>query len=506
MLHLVSNFHIKVFSTKGIIAVPFFVMCLSLISFSGVSQATASFTPAYKLAHQSIAQLRFKEAAAIVEREKKRDPNNRVAAYLQAAMLCAELFVNEDQAHYENSQDKIDRYISRIEDLPEASPFRNLFLGELYVAQATLNGKFKNNIKAAWQFYKAYNYLTDNYERFPEFAPTAIPLGVLYAAIGSLPDDYRSMASLLGFEGSVPQGMKMLRTSYERLSADPRLSFFCPYAGFVYSYVSFLLSTDVVSPESLGLDVAKSSVLIYAQVQIELDKGNAKKALEWLDNRPTGDEYLNFNYLDYLQGKILLGLDPDRCVFYFENYLKNNTSQVYVKSTYRYLSWYYLLDGKKRKSDEMIENIFLKGESNTGADRQAIIEARQGFNSTLVKARVLFDVGKYTEAEEELLRHSVSHCCTSPIDEAEYYYRMGRIKQLQGRGYQALIWYEKAMSVKGLEANYSLGNSALQTAEILRGSGDVNGAKGYYKKALKYSGFPFYEGIHQKAKAALSEM
>ncbi|WP_417599661.1 tetratricopeptide repeat protein [Owenweeksia hongkongensis] len=486
--------------------VPFFVMCLWLFSLNGLGQATASFTPAYKLAHQNITQLRFGDAQAIIKREKKRDPNNRVAAYLQAAMVCAELFVNEDQTHYENNQDKIDSYISQIEDLPEASPFRNLFLGELYVAQATLNGKFKNNIKAAWQFYKAYDYLTDNYERFPDFAPTAIPLGVLYAAIGSLPDDYRSMASLLGFEGSVPEGMKMLETSFERLSADPSLTFYRPYAGFVYSYVSFLLSSNVVTPEALGLDVAKSSVLIYAQAQIELDRGNAKKALEWLDNRPEGEAYINFNYLDYLQGKILLGLDPDRCVSYFERYLQNNTSQVYVKSTYRYLSWYYLLDGKKRKSDEMIENIFLKGENNTGADRQAIIEARHGFNSTLVKARVLFDVGKYTEAEAELLRHSVGQCCSSPIDEAEYYYRMGRIKQQQGRGHQALIWYEKAMTVKGLDANYSLGNSALQTAEILRGSGDVKGAKGYYKKALKYSGFPFYEGIHQKAKAALSEM
>lgn len=506
MLHLVSNFDIKVFVKKGIISVPFFVIFLWLFSAQVAAQATARFTPAYKQAHQNITQLRFKDAQAIINSEKRRDPNNRVASYLQAAMVCAELFVNEDQAHYENSQEKIDRYISQIEDLPESSPFRNLFLGELYVAQATLNGKFKNNIKAAWQFYKAYDYLTDNYKRFPDFAPTAIPLGVLYAAIGSLPDDYRSMASLLGFQGGVPEGMKMLKTSYERLSANPNLSFYRPYAGFVYSYVSFLLSTDVVTPQGLGLDVAKSSVLIYAQAQIELDRGNAKKALEWLDNRPEGDAYINFNYLDYLQGKILLGLDPERCVPYFEKYLQNNTSQVYVKSTYRYLSWYYLLDGKKRKSDEMVANIFSKGEDNTGADRQAVLEARHGFNPTLVRARVLFDVGKYEEAEKVLSSHSVGHCCPSAIDEAEYYYRMGRIKQQQKRGHQALIWYEKALAVKGLVANYSLGNSALQTAEILRGSGDVSGAKGYYKKALTYSGFPFYEGIHQKAKAALAEI
>ena len=491
---------------KGIIKVPFFVMCF-LLSSSLVGQATANFTPGYKKAHTSITQLRFQEAQAIIKLEKQRDRNNRVGDYLQAVMLCVELFANEDQNHYEQSQDRIDGFISRIEDLNESSPYRNLFLGELYVAQATLNGKYKNNIKAAWQFYKAYDYLTDNRDEFPEFMPTYIPLGVLYAAVGSLPDDYRSLASLLGFEGSVPEGMAMLKKSYETLALDPELSFYTPYAGFVYSFVSYQLSTnDMISPDMLGLDVAKSSVLIYAQAQIDLARGDAKKALKWLDNRPMGDGYMGFNYLDYLQGKILLGLEPDRCVPYFERYLKSNASQVYVKSTYRYLTWYYLLEGKKRKAEEVGRNIFLKGEAVAGADRQALVEARRGFNPVLIRARVLFDAGRFDEAEEVLMKSGVDQCCQTSIEQAEYYYRFGRIKQQQKRGYLALEWYQKALAVPDVEANYSVGNSALQMASIYDAAGDKKSAKTYYKKTLKYSGFPFYEGIHQKAKAGLAQL
>lgn len=486
--------------------VPFFVVGILLPNFTN-AQAVAFFTPAYKEAHQSITQLKFSRAEAIIKIEKKRNPNNRVGDYLQAAMLCAELFINEDQKHYEKSQEKIDQYISGIEDLQESNPFRDLFLGELYVAQAILNGKFKNNIKAAWQFYKAYGYLTENHEDFPDFVPTYIPLGVLYAAIGSLPDDYRSMASLLGFQGDVNEGMSLLEEGFEKLQADPRLQFYTPYAGFIYSYVSYLLSThDVVSPQSLGLNVSKSSILIYAQAQIDLARGDAPAALKWLDSRPKGEEYLNFNYLDYLQGKALLGLDPDRCVKYFERYLSENTSGVYVKSTYRYLSWYYLLDGKRRKAEEVGKNIFIKGEAVTGADRQALEEARRGFNPVLIKARVLFDAGRLVEAEEVLMDTPVESCCITNIEEAEYYYRMGRIKQQQKRGHLALEWYKRALAVQDVPDNYSTGNSALQMASILDEAGDKKSAKGYYKKALKYSGFPFYEGIHQKAKAALSSL
>ena len=485
--------------------VPFFVIIF--LPLAGIGQATATFTPGFKEAHRSITQLKFSRAKALIKAEKQRDPNNRVADYLQAAMVCAELFINEDRGHYERSQEQIDQYISRIEDLNAKSPFRDLFLGELYVAQAILNGKYKNNVKAAWQFYKAYDFLTENYEEFPDFVPTHIPLGVLYAAVGSLPDDYRSLASLLGFEGSVPKGMNMIKEAYEKLRVDAELNFYTPYAGFIYSYISYLLSVDeMISPEQLGLDVAKSSVLIYAQAQIDLSKGDAKNALKWLDNRPEGQEYLKFNYLDYLQGKVLLGLEPDRCVKYFESYLENNSSQVYVKSTYRYLSWYYLLDGKKRKAEEVGEKIFHEGDASTGADRQALDEARRGFNPILIRARVLFDAGRYKEAEEVLTNAGDKSCCRNNYEKAEYYYRMGRIKQQQKRGHLALEWYQKALAITEVEDSYSLGNSALQMATILDAAGDKKSAKSYYKKALKYSGFPFYEGIHQKAKAALAEL
>ena len=480
---------------------------LSLFCLTLQAQANVQFTPALKKAYGYITQLRFAEAKSIVQEERRQNPKNRVCSYLEAAMLCAELFVNEDQERFAHSQDRIDELMDEIRELNENNPYRNLYLGEIYVANATLNGKFKNNIKAAWQFYKAYDLLGQNYKRFPEFMPTYIPLGVLYAAIGSLPDDYRSLASLLGFEGSVQGGINMIRKAFWRLSADEELNFYRPYAGFVYSYVTYQLgSTDKVSPQELGLDVAHSSFLIYVQALINIQDGEAEKALKWLDARPQGLQYLPFNYMDYLQGKILLGLDPDRSVTYFNRYLQENTSKVYVKSTYRYLSWYYLLKGKEKRAEEMRDNIFRLGDANTGADRQALEEATKGFNKTLVEARVLFDVGKYSEAERVLKRKPVQACCTDPAEEAEYYYRYGRIKEEAREDVLAIQWFQKCLGVVQAEDSYALGNSALQLGVLYERSGDKPRARSYYKKALSYSGYPFYEGIHQKAKTALSRL
>ncbi len=478
-----------------------FSLCLQGIA------ADARYTPAYKKAFGYITQLRFAEAKSLVSAEKSKYPDNKTGAYLEAAMLCAEIFTNEDQAYYAKVQDRIDALILEIEEVDDTNPYRRLFLGEIYVAQATLNGKFKNNIKAAWQFYKAYNLLTENAERFPSFMPNKIPLGVLYAGIGSLPDDYRSLASLLGFDGSVQGGIAMVKEAFWRLSADDDLKFYRPYAGFVYSYVTYQLgATSDISPEKLGLDVANSSFLIFAQALVELENGNAQKALNWLDNRPVGSKYFEFAYLDYMQGKILLGLEPDRCVSYFNKYLKANRGGVYVKSSYRYLSWYFLLKGNAAKAEEMRENIFRKGNTNTGADRQALEEATVGFNKTLIEARVLFDVGEYQKAENALKESPVSTCCKTPAEEAEYYYRYGRIKQEMGLSSSATLWFAKALGVLNASSSFAVGNSALQLGILHEEQGNWTKAIEYYKKTLKYSGYPFYEGVHQKAKTGLARL
>ncbi len=467
----------------------------------------AYYTPAYKKAFGYITQLRFNEARKLVTAERKKDPQNKVGSYLQAAMICAEIFANEDREKFAENQERIDGLILEIEEVSNSNPFRNLFLGEIYLAQATLNGKFKNNFKAAWQFYKAYNLLTENAGRFPEFMPNNIPLGVLYAGIGSLPDDYRSMASLLGIDGSVQGGIAMVKKAFWHLSADDDLSFYRSYAGFVYSYVTYQLGTDKdVSPEKLGLDVANSSFLIYAQAVIELENGNAQKALHWLDHRPKGERYFQFNYMDYMQGKILLGLNPSRCVEFFERYLQNTSSTVYVKSTYRYLSWHYLLAGDLDRAEQMRENVFRKGNTNTGADRQALEEAVQGFNRTLIEARVLFDVGKYQQAEQALKTHPASECCRSPKEEAEYYYRYGRVTEEMGKTTEAILWFSKALGVQNAGSSFAIGNSDLQLGLLYEQKGEVGRAREYYRKTLKYSGYPFYEGVHQKAKTGLARL
>lgn len=492
--------------------IPFFMknIFLFFLLISGLGMAAqpyARYTPSLEKAFGLIIEMRFLEARQLVLEEKKAQPDNRAADYLTTAMICVELFVNEDQEAYGRQQDRIDEAIDRIEDLPETEPLRNLFLGELYTAQAILNGKFKNNLTAAWQFYKAYQLLTENHGRFPEFAPAYIPLGVMYAAIGSLPDEYQGMASLLGFKGSVEQGMGLLQSAYRQISVDPRWDFYRPYAGFVYSYADYQLGANAQnSPQQLGLDVASSGFLIYLQALYEVQNGRPERAISWLEKKPSSAEYLDFTYLYYMSGKTLLGIDNEAAKARFETYLQRTQSDLYKKSTYRYLSWYYLLKGDREHARKMREMVYSQGGTGTGADRQALRENNQPLNPLLVRARILFDAARYLEAREALLEKSPAECCPGPASEVEYHYRLGRVEERMGNETEAIKYFRQALQTSEGQPSYALGNSALQLALIYQQRGENDLARFYFKKCLKVSGYPFYEGVHQKAKAGLARL
>ena len=60
--------------------------------------------------------------------------------------------------------------------------------------------------------------------------------------------------------------------------------------------------------------------------------------------------------------------------------------------------------------------------------------------------------------------------------------------------------------ISGAPDSYALGNSALQMGLIYERMNKPDVAKLYFKKALRYDQYPFYEGIHQKAKAGIDRL
>ena len=478
---------------------------LALCAFTASAQKV-EFSSNMQDGINAIAELRYTDLNSILVQERKLNPENRVSDYLEAAALCIQVFFVEDEKFYNSKSERLDFLIERLEGLPESDPYRAVFLAEVSLARAGVYGKFKSNIKAAWLFYRAYNLLQDNYKKFPQFAPTLIPLGVLQTAVGSLPEDYKSIASLFGFDGNIELGLKMIRQAYYYSIADPKLKFHQSYFGFVYAYVNFELATEEqVSLYTLDMNVKGSSFFSYLEAQQLLANGQTTMALQLMENRPQGPGYLKVPFFDYYTGKIALMIRPEKAEKYLLNFLQTTRDNENRKSTYRYLAWYHLLKGESAAAKDYRQKILLEPSTLTGSDKQALEEAKRGFNIFLIKARLDFDAGRYTKIIKDLDPKKVSSIGDEDWVYQEFYYRRARAFQELGFKDKALENFLKASSWPEPET-YSLGNSLLQIAMLYEENGNPKESRRYFLKALSLKSYAFHEGVHQKARAGLERL
>ncbi len=470
------------------------------------SGAQVQFTSGIKDVPDLIVQTRFNEARKRLKLAEINQGDNHAVHYLQAANMCMDLFVNADEETFNTQLPLIEEYLSKIEKLPESEPWRNVFLGELKVALAILHAKFKNNLKGGWQFYQAYGLLEDNVKQFPDFAPTYMSFGVLQATLGSLPEDYRSIASFFGLKGDLTVGMNMLKKAYWQCTSDKDFGFLRNYYGFVYSFVNFQLfeQTDI-SPQQLDLPLKDVGFLVFLQASMEAKKGNMRKAVSALQNRPRFKSEKPFYYLSYLTGKYALSFDPELALRSFQSFLSRPENDPYKKSTYRFIAWYYVVKNNAEEVERYRLKILNEGTTVLGADRQAVLEARKGFNYTLVKGRLYFDGAAYQKALKSL-GENPEQCCASVDEKVEWYYRQGRCFEEMSKTTEAIAAFSKAVSYPGASSSYALSNSYLQLGILYGKSGKQKPARLALKQVLKHKGFPFYEGLHQRAKAALIEL
>lgn len=481
------------------------IYILVLLAFSLTAQKV-DFNANMQKGIDAIAELRYKDLGKILSQERKLNPENRVSDYLEAASLCIQIFFVEDENFYETKAARLDALVERLEALPESDPYRAVFIAEISLARAGIYGKFKSNIKAAWLFYRAYNLLQDNYKKYPQFAPTLIPLGVLQTAVGSLPEDYKSIASLFGFDGNIELGLKMIRQAYYYSIADPKLKFHQSYFGFVYAYVNFELATEEqVSLYTLDMNVKGSSFFSYLEAQQMLANGQTAMSLKLMEERPRGENYLSVPFFDYYTGKVALMIRPEKAEKYLLNFLTTSRDNENRKSSYRYLAWYHLLRNESAQAETYRQKILLEPSTLTGSDKQALEEAKRGFNIFLIRARLDFDAGRYTKIIKDLDPKRLSKVGDEDWVYQEFYYRRARAFQELGFKDKALDSFLQAVSWSQPET-YSLGNSLLQIALLYEEKANTRESRRYFIKALALKSYAFHEGVHQKARAGLERL
>jgi hypothetical protein len=116
-------------------------------------------------------------------------------------------------------KDRNDARIHLFEKHKGKSPYQRFCIAEMYLQQAIARIKFKEFFGAAYEVRKAYKTLEENNREYPDFKPNLRGLGLIHAAVGSIPKNYQWLAGMLGLGGTIKQGLNelkiLLNTTYK---------------------------------------------------------------------------------------------------------------------------------------------------------------------------------------------------------------------------------------------------------------------------------------------------
>ncbi|WP_288096433.1 tetratricopeptide repeat protein [Hydrotalea sp.] len=481
---------------------------LLLFFFNTNAQKVFDFSSSCQQAYTEVMQLQIGKGFRYIEESKQANPQNLIPVYIESYIDFFTLFLNEDPQEYAQKKELFDERIGLIQTGNKNSPWFLYTQSVIYLQKAAVAIKFGETWTAGWAFRKSFLLIKENKKKFPNFLPNQLIYGALEAAVGTIPKNYKWLASLLGLRGSVKDGMLQVKTFAFSNNAWAQLM--RTEGAFIYGYLNFYLenqkSETVQFLRSGRFDLVNNHLLAYMAANLGKNDKQTEFAKSIILNRSKASGYLETPVWHLELGYDLLNhLQLNDAVREFNLFLQQFKGKFYVKDTYRRLSWCYFLMGNMPAAENARKQIMSKGSTMADADKEAQKEAqtKKWPNALLLKARLLDDGGYRTEALQ-LLRNTHVNNYTDITDQLEFTYRMGRIYDGLDDNAKAIEFYRKAYQLGKDRTEYYAARAALQAGMIYERTGNKNEAVAYYNLCLNLGEHDYKSSLDQRAKSGIA--
>lgn len=467
-------------------------------------------TPTAKSAYDKIHCLRFDEATIDIQKLKREEPDNLIVGLVEDHLDFLKVLISSDEFTFKNLEKNKNTRLDALSKGDKSSPYHLFSQAVIRLHWAVLNGKYNKYLAAINDVKQSYGLLTENQKKFPNFKANLLPLGVMHALIGTVPEEYRWAVKLVGgMEGSVNQGISEVEQVIDFSNKNPSFPF-GDEALVTYSFLLMHLGNDAEKGwkaiHKSGLKPKENPLAAFAIANLAIKTARNDVAIKTLEEMPTGGAFYPFPYKNFLLGLAkLYRLDTDANKP-LETWVANQVSVFYVKEGYQKLAWYHLINGNQNGYNYYINFCKTRGSDRIETDKVAEREAENGEvpNPKLLRARLLFDGGYFQRAFDYL--STKENLFTQKREQLEFGYRMGRISQKLDKQSEAIAYFNKTMNNGWSEPYYFACNSALQTGLIYEGQKNYAKAREYYKKCLEMSPDEYATSLHQKAKTGLSRI
>ncbi|XZF12908.1 tetratricopeptide repeat protein [Chitinophagaceae bacterium MMS25-I14] len=462
-----------------------------------------------KDAYRSYLALQLPAGNKAILREIKSDPYNLLATYIadyEDFMLLVfngnESELKQRRGHYEERMDLLDKG-------DDSSPWYRLCKAGVCLHWAVIHGRFGENFKAALAFRRSFQLLKENRQKFPSFAQNEVFLGLEEAVVGTIPEDYKWIASVFGFKGNVKNGVSKIAAFITNHPAPDEL--FREEAIVYNCYLKFYLLSQADAVWNFinnngQFPIQNNLMRAFIKTNIAINYRKAETAIQTLHIVQILPEYSNFPVMDYEMGNALLLKLDFSGITYLQHYTDRNTGKLYTKDSWQKMAFGWYLQQNMTKAAYCMQQIKKQGNQMVDADKQAQRFAESGTwpNAGLLQARLLTDGGYYQQALAKLSSKKETDFNTS--DRLEFLFRTGRIYDELNDDTKALQYYQAAINAGKDRPEQYAARAALQAGLIYERRGSKAEAISYYRQCLSMRHHDFQSSLDQQSKAGINRL
>ncbi len=426
------------------------------------------------------------------------------AIYVASLAEAIELLITEDNTRFSEYEE---RFHQRVDRNVKGSARDYQFLqAEIRTHWAFIYLKFGHELDGALQLRQAYQIAESCREKFPDYLPIRKTSGLLRLIVGSIPDKYNWVLSLLNMSGTISGGLEDLR-AVSSLPASP----FSLESKILYALVQgFLLADPGSAVESMNAVLAADKgnrLAMFFNASLALKSSRNDVALELLDGLSQTDAGIPLYYADYLRGEANLHKgDYMNALAAYRWFIEHQPGQNYIKDAHYKIGLCYWLNGNESDAFEAFKEARSKGKEATEADKSAAhaLADKDLPNIKLTKVRFLTDGGYYSEADA-ILSGITSMDLLIKRDQIEYLYRKARLLHKTGSA-EAEKYYLDTINMTAQENWYFAPNASLQLGYIYQSQNKIAEAEDYFRRALSYRRHEYKNSIDSKARSALAQL
>ncbi len=440
------------------------------------------------------------------DNELSRDRN--ATQYLKHFKSTIDLLISDNEKELDAYEKSTDQILDHFKKQKENSPYLKFYMAEVLLQSAFVHLKLGHEMSAGWDVRKAYREIRKNIKEYPDFLPQYKTIGLLHVIIGSVPDKYNWLLSLMGMEGSVKEGLKELK-----LLAESDDIFSTEAKMLILLMQGYILQENTDAVDGLGelyRGNSQSLLIGYLYVSVLMKNQENEKAMKFLGslNSLQSEKYIQFSLLKYLNGEALLQKgNYSQAIAQYLAFIEIHQGQNYIKDANYKIGLAYWLLNQSEVATSYFDTAREIGETLTEVDKHADkqLDNDEFPHHEIMEARLLTDGGYYESALVKL-ENIRSSTLTSNKNQVEINYRKARIYHQTDRLNAAIAFYK--LTINNVEKNnwYFAPNAALQLGYIYQAESNQYLAEKYFEKALSYKDHEYKNSIDNKAKSALSTL